>query len=120
MTSHVLCLCVCLAVCCGCSTVATLVGGSSDNRFICDENYTIPRVYSGLFNDVRFVRGEYQEKGIVFWDIPFSLAADTVVLPYTMYSQLRRGNLCDKKEEPIHKKKSEKSGADLAPEASSH
>ena len=84
----------------GCSTVATIAGGSDPSKFQCDEKYTITRVYSGISNDIRYIRGDYSDKGIVIWDIPFSLVADTVALPYTIYTQSKHGNLCNKKESP--------------------
>lgn len=80
----------------GCSTMATISGGVSPEKFDCDPNYSIPRIYSGIANDVRFLRGKYTDKGLVFWDFPFSLVADTAVLPYTIYGQLKHGNLCTK------------------------
>lgn len=87
----------------GCSTVATLSGAhnqqkgvSSEYAFRCDPNYTIPRVYSGVANDLRYLRGEYPNKGVVVFDLPFSFIADTIVLPYTIFTQINHGNLCDK------------------------
>jgi uncharacterized protein YceK len=82
----------------GCSTVATLIGGTDPSRFDCDSEYTIPRIYSGVANDIRFIRSGCQDVGVVFWDLPFSLVADTLVLPYTCYTQARHGNLCTKQE----------------------
>ncbi len=76
--------------------MATLAGGIHPNEFRCDPEYNIPRVYSGIANDIRFLRGNYQDKGLVFWDLPFSLVADTVVLPYTICTQAMYGNLCKK------------------------
>jgi uncharacterized protein YceK len=84
----------------GCSTVATIAGSSEPEKFQCDPDYTIPRVYSGIANDIRYLCGNYQDKGLVFWDIPFSLVADTVALPYTVFTQTKYGNLCTKKQEP--------------------
>ena len=81
----------------GCSTIATVAVGAHDGEFSCDDKFTITRIYSGISNDLRFLRGNYQDKGLVFWDLPFSLVADSVVLPYTIYTQSNYGNLCDKK-----------------------
>lgn len=80
----------------GCSTFATIATGTGREKFDCDERYTIPRVYSGVFNDIRFLRGNYPDQGVVVLDIPFSLIADTVALPYTIYTQIAYGNLCEK------------------------
>lgn len=77
----------------GCSTAVTLIGGSQDSRFSCG-GATIPRIYSGLFNDIRFLSDNSPDKGLVAFDVPFSVAADTAVLPYTVATQLIYGNLC--------------------------
>jgi len=82
------------AVASGCSTVATLVGGAVPERYDCTDAQFVPRVYSGVFNDVAILRSDAADKGIVVWDLPFSFVADTVVLPYTVYAQIRYGNLC--------------------------
>lgn len=82
----------------GCSTVATLAGGNNPEKFHCDENYEISRVYSGIANDLRFLRGNSVGQGIVVIDMPFSFVLDTGVLPYTIFTQNKYGNLCDKKE----------------------
>lgn len=96
-----------IALTSSCSTIATLSGGykkqdlsgaEAEKVFHCDKNYTIPRVYSGVANDMRFLRGNYQDKGLIFWDLPFSLIADTIVLPYTIYTQTSYGNLCTRDE----------------------
>ena len=86
----------------GCSSVGTLYVGlnttnpnsNPDNFSSCGE-YMIPRVYSGVANNLSFLRGDYPDKSIVVLDIPFSFIADTVVLPYTIFMQARYGNLCD-------------------------
>ena len=97
-TSSLVILCGALLGSAGCSTFATLGGDLRLDKLQCDEGYTIPRVYSGLANDIRFLRGNYQDKGLVVFDAPFSLAADTILLPYTIYRQVRYGNLCPDKE----------------------
>lgn len=81
----------------GCSTLATIAAGTDTEKFVCDAKYTIPRVYSGVFNDIRYLRGNYPDQGVVVLDFPFSLVADTVALPYTAYTQAAYGNLCEKK-----------------------
>jgi uncharacterized protein YceK len=81
----------------GCSSLVTIAAGSDPESFQCDPNYTIPRIYSGVANDLRFLRGPYRDKPMVlFYDSPFSLVADTVFLPYTIFSQATHGNLCEK------------------------
>lgn len=75
--------------------MATVVGGSKDSGFQCDKNFTITRIYSGVSNDLRFLSRNYQDKGLVFFDLPFSIAADTIIIPYTCYTQVMYGNLCN-------------------------
>lgn len=88
----------------GCSSLLTIADGSKEHSTIlCDPDYTIPRIYSGVANDIRFLRGQYQDKGLVFWDLPFSLVVDTVALPYTICTQLKYGNLCTKIEKTNQK-----------------
>ena len=80
--------------------MATLAGGANPDKFDCDGKNTIPRVYSGVSNDMRFLHnGAGEDTGIVIFDFPFSLIADTLVLPYTIYTQSKYGNLCDAKNE---------------------
>ena len=60
----------------------------------CPEDCTIHRVYSGTSVDICLLRsGSEAGQGgaIAFWDLPFSLVADTVVLPYTIYKQATVG-----------------------------
>lgn len=82
----------------GCSTFATLSSSENPESFDCNGNQTITRVYSGVSNDLRFLRGAYPDKGLVVLDMPFSLIADSVVLPYTIYAQISHGNLCNASE----------------------
>jgi uncharacterized protein YceK len=53
----------------------------------------LPRIYSGTWVDlwsVSHVGGTFG--AMLFYDIPFSIAADTVLLPLTAYEQFRYGN----------------------------
>jgi len=78
----------------GCSTIATLVGMAKPEEFDCSTAPYIPRVYSGVFNDWRFLTSGTEGSTLVILDMPFSFVADTLVLPYTIYGQIRYGNLC--------------------------
>jgi len=85
----------------GCSTIATIAGGATGN-FSCDpEYYIIPRVYSGVSNDIRILRGDYAGRGVVLLDLPFSTVADTVALPYTVVTQISKGNLCNHRDQSM-------------------
>ena len=42
----------------------------------------------------RALRGADVETGVVVWDLPLSLVADTLLLPWTLFMQLRHGPLC--------------------------
>jgi uncharacterized protein YceK len=80
----------------GCGTLATL-----QDDFGVPSGGRIPRVYSGTVFDVgAFSRGLYagfvegSEAGImtlIVFDLPFSIVADTVVLPYTLYLSFTKG-----------------------------
>ena len=78
----------------GCSTVATIAGDRSPKNFICQRGCRIPRVYSGVANDICFIRGMTEDSGLLIFDLPLSAAADTLVLPYTLVRQSKYGDLC--------------------------
>lgn len=91
---------LCIIISSGCSSIATLSVGRNIEKFDCNTRNTITRVYSGISNDMRFLQeGPCEDAGFIILDMPFSLVADTVVLPYTIYTQTKYGNLCNKKEE---------------------
>lgn len=77
--------------------MATLAVKPDNSNITCADGITIPRIYSGVANDMRFItRREITEGvGVAVVDLPFSLIADTLVLPYTIVTQSRYGNLCD-------------------------
>ncbi len=58
----------------------------------CPEDCTVHRVYGGTSIDICLLRsGSEAGQGgaIAFFDLPFSLVLDTIVLPYTPHSALR-------------------------------
>ncbi|MEE1981386.1 YceK/YidQ family lipoprotein [Shewanella xiamenensis] len=59
----------------------------------CPQGCRINRVYSGSKLGICALSsgGGGQGAGIMFWDLPFSMALDTVVLPYTIYKQATVG-----------------------------
>jgi uncharacterized protein YceK len=67
----------------------------------------LPKVYSGTLLDVYAVKQNTQIGAFLFWDIPFSLLADTMILPLTIYEQSRygsfQGNRCIKDAENLIK-----------------
>lgn len=83
----------------GCSTIYTV---SSDRtapeelkQDVCRNECSIPRVYSGVALDFCMIlKGDGgQGSAIMFWDIFFSLPADTLILPYTAYLQITKGSI---------------------------
>jgi len=78
----------------GCSTVATIAGDRSPKNFCCRDGCQIPRVYSGVANDICFIRGQGEDSALLIFDLPLSAAADTLVLPYTLVRQSKYGDLC--------------------------
>ncbi len=99
-------LVVCVMVsCAGCGTLIT--------RFV-SPNWSPPdpklsRIYSGTQFDFRcFLRPEmHQTQGIggfCLVDVPFSIIADTVILPLTIYEQLKYGSYASGKPAEENKK----------------
>jgi uncharacterized protein YceK len=86
LSSSVLCLA-------GCSTVATTIAAAT-NKYDYDPRYTVPRVYSGVASDVRYMRAGGEDSGLPVVDLPFSLVGDTIILPYTIVTQCKHGNIC--------------------------
>lgn len=72
-----------------CSTIATVF---LPHRLTADTP-NLPRVYSGTAANVAYLRGAGVEKELIALDLPFSLAADTLLLPFTIVAQLMWGNL---------------------------
>lgn len=64
----------------------------------CPQGCTIHHIYSGstlgicaLSASARSPGSGGQGAGIMFWDLPFSVILDTLVLPYTIYKQATVG-----------------------------
>ena len=97
-----------ILLCSACSTIKTI---APDNQEIKISNNgkksyckTMPRVYSGtsyyfcyLIYGEPYLVGDLSRKTnevpLYFFDAIFSVAADTIVLPYTIYSQVNEGNI---------------------------
>ena len=80
---------------CSCSTLSSLSVGRDVSRANCEAGDYIPRVYSGAFNDIRILKNTFPGEFLfIITDFPFSLVLDTVVLPYTIPTQIAWGNLC--------------------------
>ncbi|ROR97873.1 uncharacterized protein DUF1375 [Sinobacterium caligoides] len=81
----------------GCATGYTLTGDPEEiHRTSCASGCaTIPRIYSGTAVDLCgiFPGDGGQGSAIMFYDIFFSLPADTIALPYTIYGQFTKGSL---------------------------
>ena len=99
-----LCLMLMLA---GCATMVTQFDEKERYTFPGARQRTIPQIYSGTAADLVFAKdiifqttgaqGEEQQSECCFFpfymvaDLPFSLAADTVLLPYTIPKQIMHG-----------------------------
>jgi uncharacterized protein YceK len=53
---------------------------------------SLPRIYAGTMIDIYAVKQNSQIGAMLLWDIPLSLAMDTIVLPATMLLQAYKGN----------------------------
>lgn len=89
---QVLAVCV-LISCTGCSTIITRLTGPGWQP----PDPPLPRIYSGTIFDFRcFLRPEMHDTqglgGFCLIDVPFSLIADTVILPFTIYDQIKYGS----------------------------
>ncbi|WP_353224462.1 YceK/YidQ family lipoprotein [Salinisphaera sp. C84B14] len=80
----------------GCGTMMSKNAELWEQDCAQDERVSLPRVYSGTALDLYAVGKDLPRGGqigaFLFWDIPFSLVADTVILPYTLYGQIWHGN----------------------------
>ncbi|HEX4350935.1 MAG TPA: YceK/YidQ family lipoprotein [Verrucomicrobiae bacterium] len=77
----------------GCSTMQTAVDEAT-NTYQCDGRCRVPRVYAGVANDMRQMRHGGEDWPVEVYDLPFSFAADTVLLPVTIVTQSLYGDLC--------------------------
>ncbi len=90
-----------LLACMGCSTIITRLTGP-DWR---PPDPPLPRIYSGtLFNFQCLFKPamrDTQGLGVLcLVDVPFSLVADTVMLPFSIYGQIRYGDYASEKPAP--------------------
>ena len=85
----------------GCATMATLSADRVEGTIYEDDHVprSLPRVFSGTvvdswctYDTFRSPPGAAQAGFFCMLDVPFSLALDAIVLPYTAYTQLRYGN----------------------------
>lgn len=78
-----------------CMTVATLNVDYKSNKpkqpDPCAEYCSINRVYSGVSMDLCLLSAPTHGGFFAIWDLPLSLVADTVILPYTLYRQASDG-----------------------------
>lgn len=87
----------------GCGTVTTVVQSDMSIGLDLKKSKTscveIPRVYSGAAYDFCKVDSMPETIGPLFWlefyvfDLPISIIADTIVLPFTGYQQATKGNI---------------------------
>lgn len=82
------CLLASVAVVSGCSTIGTLDGTLA--RDWNGEPMRIPWIYSGVQYDFHGLGAA--NESFEFFDLPFSLVADTLVLPFTIVAQIRWGS----------------------------
>ncbi len=90
-----------------CGTLLTQL--TDTNPEDCSGMGTLPSVYSGVVFDVKGALHYECRKGkcefftpgpsnnvelFLLLDVPLSLTLDTIVLPYTLYRQLRHGSIC--------------------------
>ncbi len=64
---------------------------------------SVPRVYSGVFADAYCVRNGFDVLLLCIIDAPLSLVADTLVLPYKGYQQVKYGNYAPRLVPEMHR-----------------
>ncbi|NOT19800.1 MAG: YceK/YidQ family lipoprotein [Sideroxydans sp.] len=74
----------------------TLITQTHESECPADTCFPTLRMYSGTYLDACAVVKDVPRGGqigaMLFWDLPFSLAVDTVILPYTTFRQIRDGS----------------------------
>ncbi len=78
----------------GCATGISLSTAEKETR--CGSDCNVPRIYSGVAVDVCGLTADNLAL-FALVDLPLSLVADTIVLPYTIYAQNKYGNISTKK-----------------------
>jgi len=80
-----------------CATIGTrpeMFGG--DFSVNCSKVSWYPRVYSGARSDILFITdpsaAHARASIYMIFDLPFSLVADTLILPFTIYEQIQYGS----------------------------
>lgn len=77
-----------------CGTITTLDvdrWGPGPRAVFLDRDACVPRIYSGTMLNARSMP---VEPFVTIVDLPLSLVADTIVLPYTIFVQIEHGNYC--------------------------
>jgi uncharacterized protein YceK len=74
----------------GCATALTLSTAGKDTS--CNSDCNVPHVYSGTAMDVCGLTADNLAL-FALLDLPLSLVADTIVLPYTVYAQNKYGDI---------------------------
>lgn len=81
----------------GCASIYTVTQEpEAFEEITCSSNCPfLPRVYSGAIMDLcgMFSGDGGQGAAIMFYDFFLSVPMDTVLLPYTVYGQIKHGNL---------------------------
>jgi uncharacterized protein YceK len=101
-----------IAVATGCMTIRTISSDRTEGEMYEDRSLaqSRPRMYSGVYDDASCIghipteHGEGAGPIVVFCllDLPLSIIADTLVVPYTLYEQIRFGNFHPRFVEFVH------------------
>ncbi len=82
-----------------CASIYTLTAEPEEiHKDLCTNSCSvIPRIYSGTVMDFcgAFLEDGGQGAAIMFYDLFLSIPVDTIVLPYTIYSQFMYGNILE-------------------------
>ena len=88
-------ICIAITLLSGCSTIVTQVDGHKDDIFVCHAEKGVSTIYSGTqFNAKCLYENHDNVAFFCLIDFPLSLISDTVILPYTIYSELTDSGYC--------------------------
>lgn len=77
--------------CSACSTTFTQLSKGYEGNKSCPDDFTIPNVFSGTVFNAHCLTAD-NLGFLCFVDLPLSIVADTLIVPYTVYKQTRYGH----------------------------
>lgn len=83
----------------GCATIISQSDGHDNDALMCDPEQGFSTIYSGTKLDAHCLYINADNAALFcFLDLPLSLVADTIILPYTIYSEVTDTGYCEEEE----------------------